>query len=674
MDLKYANPFYGNAETDRFIQEGVASKWFYIKALCGNTIPHAVLPFGKMSVGAYSGGYPTGYGTHYPNSCCGIKKLSDQMLIRGFSHLHQSGVGGIRYYYNYAIATPFYGESEQRNRYYPLDREAASPALYEAKFNGIDCRLTVTKDLAVHQYRFEREGGRVAVDFSNDGLSKEFSAHFHGEVQKEYFAYEPDGKVRFEGIFSGVTLYFAAEVKGARVTLAKEEMCAYFDFEGNFAELRLSFSTVDYATAAAQLDREERPFGEIAKQGAEIWKKALSAIEIETKDEQLKEKFYSNFYHSIIKPVDMSGEQFLGLSGTVVCDLATLWDQYKTLLPMILLLYPEMGRKIADGIINISETFGRIPCSLGLSDQFPCEEQAKMLGIYTLMDAYYAGVTSGKQIDACIKRELAREDFKEFLEEGIFERYTHIIDTTDACLYAARITEDPILRERLLALSKHWRGAYDEDGLMSKASPYYEGDRYTYSFRPQANMEERIALAGGKENFARMLDDFFGFGKESLTQITARGAYKELEACAYHRFEGFNNECDMEAPYSYIFADRHDRLCEIVEACVRDSFGTGRSGLPGNNDSGGLSSCLIWNTLGIFPLSGSGLYLLGAPQVDDATVTLGNGNILRIEKEGGGLYVDRAEWNGSLITDYRISVFELRKGGTLKFYMKEEKE
>ena len=42
--------FYGNGEVDHFAGKGLASKWFYIKALCGNTIPHATLPFGKMSV------------------------------------------------------------------------------------------------------------------------------------------------------------------------------------------------------------------------------------------------------------------------------------------------------------------------------------------------------------------------------------------------------------------------------------------------------------------------------------------------------------------------------------------------------------------------------------------------------------------------------------------------
>ena len=93
---QYADVFYGNGETDRFFEDGLASKWFYIKALCGNTTPHATLPFGKMSVGAYSGGYPAGYGMHYPNSAGGIRKLGERHTVRGFSHLHQSGTGAIR--------------------------------------------------------------------------------------------------------------------------------------------------------------------------------------------------------------------------------------------------------------------------------------------------------------------------------------------------------------------------------------------------------------------------------------------------------------------------------------------------------------------------------------------------------------------------------------------------
>ena len=575
----------------------------------------------------------------------------------------------------FVIVTPFFGDVTDTKNYYPIGKENAVPGYYKTDWKDIICEMTVSDSgVALHKYTFPKQGGRVAIDFSNDGLSAEFPERFRGIVSKEAFHVTSDGKVCFSGVFSGIKLYFVAEIQGADVTLMQDDMCAVFDFSGEEAQLKLTYSTLDFASAMQTIDAEVRSFDAVKEAASSIWKQYLSKIELNTQDEALKEKFYSNFYHTLIKPVDMTGEKVLGVSDKLVTDLATLWDQYKTQLPLVMLLYPDMGKKVADCIVNISRTMQKIPCSLGMSDIFPCEEQAKMLGVLVLLDAYYNGLISKEEIDECVKREFEREDFKSFMEEGVFERYTHIIDTTDACLYTAKITEDSDLKTKLLKLAENWVKAFDADGLMSKKSPYYEGDRYTYSFRPQANMADRIAFAGGVQQFTDMLDSFFGFNGESLKQITDMDAYEKLEAAQHHRFEGFNNECDMETPYSYIYVNRHDRLCEILHACVKDSFGLGLNGLPGNNDSGGLSSCFMWNVLGLFPLSGSGYFLLGAPQVEGAVFHLSGEKTLCIETKNflpdENIYVEKILWNGEEITDYKLSVLEVLKGGTLTFYMK----
>ena len=674
---KYVDVFYGNGETDRFFEDGLASKWFYVKALCGNTTPHAVLPFGKMSVGAYSGGYPTGYGTHYPSSCGGIQKLGEQQLVKGFSHLHQSGTGGIRYYYNYAVTTPFYGESPSKEGK-SLTCEDARPGYYKAVIDDISCELTVDGGVALHRYIFGGDGGRVAVDFSNNGLAKVFSERFYSDVKEPEIQVVSNDEIVFTGMFSGVKLYFCVKTEGEDVSVHtfEGEMAPFgviFDFSGKRILLRVGYSTISADRARTEVGESVSDFDNVTQRALEIWEKQLSVIRIQTDDEELKQKFYSNLYHSLIKPCDMTGERVLGVSDDTVTDLATLWDQYKTALPLIYLCYPQMGEKLAKGIVNISRTLGKIPCSFGLCDVFPCEVQAKMLGVLSLCDAYYMGFVSAEQIEECIVRELEREDYQTFLESGVFERYTHILDVTDACLCVADIVKNQDLREKLLGLAEHWRNAYDADGLMSQKSYYYEGDRYTYSFRIQRNMEERIALAGGKEKFAAMLDSFFGFGEESVKQLTYLGADEEIERCGYHRFEGFNNECDMEAPYAYIYADRHDRLCEILHECVHRSFGLGKSGLPGNNDSGGLSSLFVWNALGIYPVSGSGMFLIGAPQIEGADLDLSNGKTLRIrvnrtnEKQ---IYVDRVMWNGQPVSSYKMTAEELMNGGLLEFDMK----
>ena len=674
---KYVDVFYGSGETDRFFEGGPASKWFYVKAQCGNTFPHAVLPFGKMSVGAYSGGYSSGYWTHFPNSAGGIKKLSDKHPVRGFSHIHQSGVGGMRYYYNYAVVSPIYGDADSARDYRELKNEEGRPGYYKAELDDISCELTVDGGVALHRYRFGSTGGRVVVDFSNNGLSESFSSGFHSTVDDGALDIISDREVVFSGVFSGIRLYFCVKAEGIGVGSSKpqsaDQSTAVFDFDGNEILLRVGYSTVSASSARESVDKCVTGFDDAAEKAYEIWKEHLSAIKIETDNEELKEKFYSNLYHSLIKPVDMKGENILGVKEDTVADFATFWDQYKTALPLIYMCYHDMGERIARGIENISRTFGKIPCSFGMSDIFPCEEQAKMLGILTLCDAYHMGVKGAtvRVIEECTERELQREDYKSFIENGTFERYTHILDVTDACLDVAEITENETLKKRLLSLAENWREAYDPDGLMSEKSVYYEGDRYTYSFRVQKNMEERVALAGGKERFAELLDSFFGFNGESLKQLTYIGAHRDIDATAYHRFEGFNNECDMEAPYAYIFADRHDRFCEIIGECVNRSFGLGRSGLPGNNDSGGLSSVLVWNTVGFFPISGSGEFLLGAPQIDRAEITLHNGLKLTVSVSGAKdrKQVDHVEFNGERVDGYRISMSRLMTGGELRFYM-----
>ena len=55
--------------------EGIAKSWWCAKPPVGNTHPGATLPFGMVSVCAYSGGYVTGYGP-YDLSLGGSLKIS----------------------------------------------------------------------------------------------------------------------------------------------------------------------------------------------------------------------------------------------------------------------------------------------------------------------------------------------------------------------------------------------------------------------------------------------------------------------------------------------------------------------------------------------------------------------------------------------------------------------
>lgn len=63
---QWVDPFWGCERTNLPQTQGVASTWYWPKALAGNTHPGATLPNGMVSVIAYSGAYPTGYAITLP--------------------------------------------------------------------------------------------------------------------------------------------------------------------------------------------------------------------------------------------------------------------------------------------------------------------------------------------------------------------------------------------------------------------------------------------------------------------------------------------------------------------------------------------------------------------------------------------------------------------------------
>jgi putative alpha-1,2-mannosidase len=165
-------------------------------------------------------------------------------------------------------------------------------------------------------------------------------------------------------------------------------------------------------------------------------------------------------------------------------------------------------------------------------------------------------------------------------------------------------------------------------------------------------VQKRIALSGGKDNLTRQLDKFFAFNEDSDV---------------LDRFEGFNNETDMETPYFYHYVGRYDRLATIMQECMDSCYTTGPDGLPGNNDSGGLSACYIWNFLGLFPISGQDAMFIGYPTVKEAVLHLSNGKDLTIKSSVKDGKLNKVVFNGQVVNTYKIQINDLLKGGELVF-------
>lgn len=678
----YVDVFHGSGRIDLPEPEGIAKAWYFIKAICGNTHPAACLPFGRLSAGCYCAGYPTGYGNHRGNySPDSLRTFGDKMRCLGFSHLHQSGTGAIDIYYNYAVTTPFYGDIYDSARFFNMKDEVAKPGYYTVRLeeSDIKCELTVSNLAAVHRYTFGEKGGQVAVDLSNDGFLSNDPKQ-RGYSEKTEIRLVGSNAFEAEVVMQGLPLYIYGICESASdivlwrdyLPLRKETELSLGKVLDNYGvsftlpdkgtyEMKLSISAKSIEKARRDALSESRGFDAVAADACKKWNDVLSAIEIDAPTERDRRIFYSNMYHSLVKPSDWSGENFVGDGDDFVTDFATMWDIYKTQLPLLFTLYPEISRKILNTFFSFCESEGHFPHTLTLSKHYKNSHssQARMLAEHSICDAFYRGIGADyKRALKAAEKDLFSRHYDDF-HNGSIKRATHVVDVAEGCAAMAeaarRMGADAGVFERY---KDCWQDVFDtKTGLMTEESDYYEGSEWNYSFRLMSDMEKRIEIAGGRERFAALLDRFFGYTSPGDTSA---------------RFEGFNNESDMEAPYAYHYAGRHDRLCEVLDAGRRYMFSDGRGGLPGNNDSGGLSSLYVWNVCGIFPVSGQDLMIIGSPYMKKTVFHLHNGRTFTVRREGEGIYVRRAVLDGNELSDLSFSAERMMQGGELVLLMSSE--
>ena len=653
-----ADPFHGNGTIDLPEAEGIAASWHFIKGLCGNTHPGAVLPFGKYSLCPYTGGYSSGYGINKINGGGPIPRLTDEMRIIGFSHFHHSGTGAVGIYYNYAVVTPYCTRSGGKlNRYTPVG-ETASPGYYAVTLaeSDIFCELTVSPTGAYHRYTFPEGGGHISIDFTNDGL---YDKPMRGEAEDLCLTRISEKELRAAVTLQNVRFFFVCRFFGGG---ALDENGVYHTDAAGQVVLVLSAGTSSMEETAAESALCEPDFDSVRNAAEAQWEDALGRIAVdESEDENERKLFYSNLYQSLIKPCDWGKGGFLWEGEPFVADFTTLWDMYKTGLPLIFTLYPGVSAHIAAMYDRLGQALGKLPHCFILTTNTNIEaKQARLNAEHMLYDAWIRGVPADwESIYRQMKADIFRADFRDFTENGVCPKTTHTLDMAEGCHAAAEMAEQlghPDDAALLYGLAGHWKNAFDPaTGLLWEDSDYYEGNHWNYSFRPMRCMEERIRLAGGAAGFEALLDHFFGF-----TDPEDRSG----------RFEGFNNETDMETPWAYAYIGRHDKLAQILRAADRYMFrtkegSTGWGGIPGNNDSGGMSSCYVWNCLGLFPVSGQNRMLIGTPKFSRTTLRLANGRTLVIRREGVYTSPVSAVFNGKTCGGLTLTASGMMEGGEL---------
>jgi putative alpha-1,2-mannosidase len=669
-----------------------------------------------VSACAYSGAYPTGYGRYAKNTEGVPEEMFDRLQASGFTHFQQSGTGAIRKYYNYVRVTPMVQPLDDLGASWALTDERAEPGYYAATLDtGVRCEITVGAKVAVHRYTFpEHRSARVVIDLSCGGLAIDLGRTVPLRAQIETTGPgTAQGTVVMEGVPLSVRM--EADAPGWRQMLWYDRRLipggTRLDFDsirhttlrpfglllmgsaraGQIIEVRLGFSLRGPSQAKRNLEREcppDRPaFENVRAHTKSRWREQLQKISVDGGTVKRRQVFATSLYHSLIKPCVTDDESpFWPDSGPYAFDVCTMWDIYKTQLPLLAAIAPDRFHDLLESLIRVCEEEGNFPIGYRMArgaDRF--FRQASALAHTALADAHALGRAPIDWNWALVHMvgDLRRMYGEDFFEHGLVHPVTHTLDLAYAhhcTAQVARAIGDGRLADDLERRGRWWINAFDPATGLLRDSEFYEGGKWNYSFRLVHDMAARIALAGGDNAFVGMLDRFFGYGAEPVVQPGRCPDPVEMATgYALNRFEGLNNEPDMEAPWAYHWAGRPDRTAEVVHSALTWQFGTGPGGLAGNDDSGGLSSWYVWASLGLFPVAGQNLFLINAPAFERAAINVGDAEFVvetsghretpigvdGIDREPPPLYVQSATLDGRPLLTTHLRATDLHRGGRL---------
>src|ERR1035441_8995831 len=101
-----------------------------------------------------------------------------------------------------------------------------------------------------------------------------------------------------------------------------------------------------------------------------------------------------------------------------------------------------------------------------------------------------------------------------------------------------------------------------------------------------------------------------GFANEACNLYRGKVIRKDIYPYFYGAARG--EKMDLRCP--------SDKSAEVVTALLDKAFTDRRSGIPGNDDSGAMSSWFIFNSLGFYPNAGQDVYLIGTPSFPEVEI------------------------------------------------------
>ena len=320
----------------------------------GRTFPGPCMPYGMAKPGPDAVSMPNAGWAPIPEP------------VKGFSQMHVSGTGGGQKYGNILILPYLDSKDIIQKR---MD-EKISLGYYACTFeNGIRTEITASERCAFYRLDFgKNQKGKLLIDVATFlGID---TIPDKREAQQYVDSYVScDGKYAVSG-WSTVrggwnnggpyTVYFYLQSDVPLLYNKVKESKAKLDvtFLKSIANLKLGISHISIAQAKRNIPT--CGFDAQLKHLRETWNGKLRKIEIAGTEKQ-KRMFYTGIYHTMLMPVDKSGENPHFSDTPYYDDYYAIWDTYRTSMPLLTLIDEDKQRDMIHSLLNIYKHDGYMP-------------------------------------------------------------------------------------------------------------------------------------------------------------------------------------------------------------------------------------------------------------------------------------------------------------------------
>lgn len=693
----------------------------------GNTYPAIALPWGMNFWTPQTGKMGDGWAYTY-----------DADKIRGFKQTHQPSPW-INDYGQFSIM-PMTGKAifdeEKRASWFSHKAEIAKPHYYKVYLADFDVvtEITPTERAAMFRFTFpENENSFVVIDAFDKGSNVKiipqenkiigYTTKNSGGVPenfKNYFAIE------FDKPFSYHSSVENGEIKANQLEAKTNHAGAIIGFstqKGERIHVRVASSFISFEQAELNLQElRNRDFEQIKNDGKDRWNEVLGRVEVETSNIDQMRIFYSSLYRSVLFPrsfyeYDKSGNvvhysPYNGqvLPGYMFTDTG-FWDTFRSLFPLLNLLYPEMNQKMQEGLINAYKESRFFPewASPGHRDCMVGNNSASVLA-----DAYLQGIKV-KETDVLWEgivntamsvhpkiSSTGRLGYVHYYDIGYVPNDVGINESVartleyaynDWCIYQlGKALGKPESEIGVFAKrSQNYRNLFNKkynlmagrkaDGEFSEPfSPFKWGGDFTegnslhYTWSVFHDPQGLIDLMGGKQQFNQMLDTVF-----ALPPVFDESYYgfiiheiREMQIMNMGNY-AHGNQPIQHMIYMYNYSGEPWKAQYHLREVMERMYTPAPDGYCGDEDNGQTSAWYVFSALGFYPVCpGSNEYVLGSPIFPKATLNLPNGKKLKIttaNNNAENVYVKSLKLNGKNYTKNYLNIDAIKKGMKLHFQM-----